>query len=363
MKDLMKQISQHRSLFIVRCVTILFVFLMQNLCAQNIFKGVIKGTVVDDSTNVPLPLANIFIAGSTIGSVTNSDGTYQIKTVPFGTHQVIASIVGHIHKIVTVDMLDTTVKVIMFRLKPQNLQLSTVDIEGSEPTEWKHHLQKFIAQFLGSTPNAAQCKLLNPEVLDFTADEKKSELTATVRAPLVIENKALGYRLRFYLKYFQLKNEELSFFGSSEFEQLHPESAEDTMRWKMNRQNTYYGSRRHFFSTLFHKYSKEEGFEVTSIPNEQFRSTRYYRNIIELDPDTLIADGDTKYEKKLFCRDILQVVYGKGLFKKRLSRFELKYNSIIIYSNGEMAEPLGISTFGYWSDQRIAEFLPSDYEP
>ncbi|MBM6698714.1 carboxypeptidase-like regulatory domain-containing protein, partial [Streptococcus alactolyticus] len=83
----------------------------------------VKGTVVDDSTNTPLPLANIFIANSTIGTVANSDGTYKINTVPYGTHQVIASIVGHVPKIVTIDMLDTTEKVILFRLKSQTVQI------------------------------------------------------------------------------------------------------------------------------------------------------------------------------------------------------------------------------------------------
>ena len=359
----MRLVALNRTGFIILCGTILFVFLTQNLCAQYIFKGVVKGMVVDDSTNAPLPLANIFIAGTTIGTVTNTDGTYQIKTVPYGTHQVIASIVGYVPKFVTVDMIDTTEKKIVFRLKSQNVQLSPVIIEGSEQPEWKQNLQKFIAQFFGLTPNAAQCKLLNPEVLDFAGDEKTSELTATVRAPLVIENNALGYRLRYYLKYFKLKNEELYFNGSVEFEQLHTESADEIMQWKINRRNTYIGSRRHFFSTLFHKNSKEEGFEITSIPNEQFRSVGFYRNGVEVDPDTLVADGETIYEKKLSSRDILQVVSGGGLFNKRISRLELKYNSIIIFSNGEIAEPLGILTFGYWSTQRAAEFLPSDYEP
>jgi len=155
-------------------------------------------------------------------------------------------------------MIDTTVKEIVFRLKTQNIQVSPVVIEGSEPTEWKRNLKKFLAEFFGSTPNAAECKLLNPEVLDFAVEEYTSEFTATVCEPLVIENKALGYRLYYYLQYFQLKNKQHHFFGTGNFEQLHTESTEEIKRWKINRENTYHGSKRHFFPHYFIKTPKRK---------------------------------------------------------------------------------------------------------
>ena len=251
----MRLITLRRNRFIIRYITILFVFLAQHLCAQDVFKGVIKGSVIDDSTNAPIPLANIFIVNSTIRSVADIDGIYQLKNVPYGVHQIVASMVGYEPQIMTINMMDTLEKEIKFRLKLKNIQFSTIVIEGSEPIEWKHNLRRFIKEFFGSTPNASQCKLLNPEVLDFAFDKNTSEFTATVREPLVIENKALGYRLNYYLKYFKLNNKELQFYGIENYELLHTDSKEEIERWKINRQNTYHGSIRHFFSALFHKNS------------------------------------------------------------------------------------------------------------
>ena len=359
------------------CFSILLFSFAQNLCAQYVSKGLIKGRVVDDSTNAPLPLANIFIANSTIGSVADFEGRFLIKEVPYGVHQVVASIVGYEPQSFTVHIIDTTKHELMFRLKVRNVQLSPILIEGSEPKEWKRNLQKFIDQFFGSTPNAAQCKLLNPEVLDFTIDEKTSEFTATVREPLVIENKALGYRFHYYLKYFALKNKVFQFFGIAKFEQLQTANSEEMERWKINRQNTYRGSIRHFFCALFHKNSEEEGFQVKSIPNKNDLSTEFhgntpgsYSNIAgfygngeEVNPNTFVVDGKTIYEKILSFPEKLQVVFGNKIFTKKISLVELLQKSITIYSNGEIAEPLGILASGYWSTQRAAEILPSDYEP
>lgn len=344
------------------CVSISCACLAQHLYAQKIFSGVIKGTVVDDSTNTPLPLANIFIANSTIGTVADIHGKYQIRTVPYGVHQIIASIVSHEPQIETIDMIDTAEQEVEFRLKPRDIQLSPVVIEGSEPTEWKRNLKIFTGEFFGSTPNATQCKLLNPEVLDFTVDKKTSEFTATVREPLLIENRALGYRLHYYLKYFKLKGKEVRFFGTNEFEQLPSDSSEEIKQWDINRQNAYYGSMRHFLSALFHKNSREEGFWVRRMTMELSLST-ILQNKGGVDPDTLIADGGSIYEKKLSFPGKLRVIFGNVLFSNKMSFLELAQESITIYSNGEIAEPLGYLSSGYWSTQRAAEFLPSDYEP
>ncbi len=373
----MSPIAFHRTRSIVLYLTMLCIVLAQNLSAQQTLKGIVRGKVVDDSTNLSLPFTNIFIANSTIGTFTDSTGRFQIKDVPYGIHKFVASIVGYVPQIVTMHITDTTAHNIVFRLKLQNIQLLSVNIEGSEPKEWKLHLQKFLTEFFGSTSNAKKCKLLNPEVLDFAEDERTSEFVATVREPLIIENHALGYRLSYYLKYFKYTKKALQFFGEAKFDQLDAKNAEELLRWKENREDTYYGSRRHFFSTLFHKTSKEKGFNVTSVSNVKNQRPDFYKietgsyiNISgsyrteeKVNPDDFVVDGASIYEKKLFFPGSLQVTFSKGLFDSKISQVELEQSLITIYSNGEIAEPLGVLTSGYWSTQRAAELLPWDYEP
>jgi hypothetical protein len=37
--------------------------------------------------------------------------------------------------------------------------------------------------------------------------------------------------------------------------------------------------------------------------------------------------------------------------------------SVIFYINGKLADPLSITTYGYWSNQRVADMLPTDHAP
>ncbi len=61
--------------------------------AQN--SGKLAGTVVDRSTNEPLPGATVVIDGTQMGTATNANGEYFIIGVPVGNYTVRASFVGY----------------------------------------------------------------------------------------------------------------------------------------------------------------------------------------------------------------------------------------------------------------------------
>ncbi|MBT7817332.1 MAG: carboxypeptidase-like regulatory domain-containing protein, partial [Polaribacter sp.] len=61
--------------------------------AQN--TGILKGLLTDKETsNEPLPFANIIIKGTAIGTTSDFDGNYFLK-VPAGNHTVIFSFLGY----------------------------------------------------------------------------------------------------------------------------------------------------------------------------------------------------------------------------------------------------------------------------
>jgi hypothetical protein len=88
MEDFMSPIALYRTRFIMLGLMMMFVFLAQNLDAQQTLKGIVRG-------------------------------------------KVVASIIGYVPQNVTMHITDTKANTIMFRLKLQNIQLSTVDIEGN----------------------------------------------------------------------------------------------------------------------------------------------------------------------------------------------------------------------------------------
>jgi outer membrane receptor protein involved in Fe transport len=72
---------------------ITLLFMSQLFVAQD--KGTLKGLLTDkEMNNDPLPFANVFIKGTTIGSTTDFDGNYSFK-VPEGNHTVIFSFLGY----------------------------------------------------------------------------------------------------------------------------------------------------------------------------------------------------------------------------------------------------------------------------
>src|SRR6056297_1918275 len=73
--------------------------------------GKIRGKVVDAETGEPLAGASVMIQGTSLGSYTDSSGTYFILQVPPGTHTVKCNIVGYaalIKENVTVSADSTT---------------------------------------------------------------------------------------------------------------------------------------------------------------------------------------------------------------------------------------------------------------
>ena len=55
----------------------------------------ITGYVVDAATGKAMPFANVYLNGTTRGSITNEQGHYLLSGVPLGTVEVVASFVGY----------------------------------------------------------------------------------------------------------------------------------------------------------------------------------------------------------------------------------------------------------------------------
>ncbi|MBN2008876.1 TonB-dependent receptor [candidate division KSB1 bacterium] len=74
--------------------TTLFLFFMVTQPAFAGITGKIAGTVMDVDNNTPLPGANIFVEGTTLGAASGLDGSYVILNVPPGTYTLKASMMG-----------------------------------------------------------------------------------------------------------------------------------------------------------------------------------------------------------------------------------------------------------------------------
>jgi len=71
------------------------VLLLINTIAFSQSKGTISGTVLDkEADNSPLPFADVYIKGTTIGTTTEFEGEYQLQADP-GTYTLVFSFIGY----------------------------------------------------------------------------------------------------------------------------------------------------------------------------------------------------------------------------------------------------------------------------
>ena len=144
----------------------------------------------------------------------------------------------------------------------------------------------FKSLFLGYSPYTDQCKILNPDVINIDYDKSTRTLTATSSDFIEIENRALGYKIKYLLSSFSNDEKErmLYFEGSALFEELkgtkHQERA-----WQKNRLDVYKGSSMHFLRSLVSNDIYEQGFKVL-------------RLVRKINPDYYA--GGSKYKETLY---------------------------------------------------------------
>ena len=278
----------------------------------------------------------------------------------------MASLVGYRAAMMRLLLSDSIIPQIEFRLRSKAVQVPTVVVEGKNPAEWKKRLQRFTDDFLGLTSNASMCRILNPEVLDFSVDAKTGSFTATTQVPLQVENFALGYRCQYYLQLFKEMRESwpytsYQYIGVARFEEMQPHDEHEAKEWKESRRRAYNGSLQHFLTSLIRKNLIQDGFRVSRIRTYWIQYALQVPVGFEMDTDELLVPGDVSYERKLSFDVPLQIAYT-AFHQRRYSVIKLARPSIIIYTNGYPVDPLAIMTYGFWAYQRFADTLPIDYK-
>ena len=96
--------------------------------------GKIVGVVVDAETGDPLPGANVYLEGTTLGASTDVDGTYVILRVPPGTYNVVVEYIGYQKMTVQNVKVQTDLTTrVDFKLKPETIKGEEVVVVAEEP--------------------------------------------------------------------------------------------------------------------------------------------------------------------------------------------------------------------------------------
>jgi hypothetical protein len=324
---------------------------------QSNSKITIKGNVTDEKTSEPLDNASVFLENTTMGTRTQITGEFIIRNIPFGSYNLVISYVGYETQTKQLSFYKDSLITVDAKLKPVQLKLKEVNIISTQPTQWKKYLEIFTKEFIGSSDNAFYTKIINPEVIEFKMDEDKNILHASSDSVIIVENKALGYRLYIWLASaeYSKKDEIFTFSTHTKFEELGFPDKSELKEREENRRDCYLGSVRHFIKALFQKRLDKEGFSFFSGSFDNLKSG--FGSYSASDQFELTYNNDSTTANFYFDKSI-SVSFSNTRHKSILT-FPEYY--IVIDKFGNILRPSNVFLYGYWGNKRVADMLPHDY--
>jgi hypothetical protein len=400
------------------CSSLLLLFVFVSAFGQNLsITGVVK-----DKKGETIPGAGVYLSNYKNATVTNTDGRFALSNLKPGNYDVLVQMMGYLPYTKNVILSDKSASIEVV-LQENSIALNEVVIH-TDPNREKY-LTMFKEAFIGKTPNSAKCKILNPAVLNVDFDKDAEILTVKSSDFLIIENKALGYKLRYMLQLFEynFKTHIVYFAGLPTFEDLKGSKSKRNT-WKKNREIAYHGSSEQFFKSLYAGTSKENGFiiyKLIKIPNSQRpadsvidKNIKRYMNaqhgVVRLGSaendalnywikvrqmpkdmsvlnrseillDTLVRPTYTGL-KTINFTDELYVMYtneresvgytnvsGQSISRPldipnyQISVIHLLQAPVTFYPNGGRNEPRSMLFEGFWAYEKIADTVPMDYIP
>jgi hypothetical protein len=398
-------------------MTRIFIFFIMLLPLFSEAQSGITGRVIDKGNKKPVAHANVFLNNATIGSESLGDGTFELRNIKPGKYQLVVSIVGFetYHQNILIN--DGILRIPDIEINTKIIALNEVIIKVKSDPNRARNYEWFKENFLGNSEFSKECKILNPNVLDLNYDEATKTLTASSYDFLVIENNALGYKIKYLVTDFSFKNQsenekEIFYEGSVLFEPMTGTLLQQS-RWKNNRWMVYENSPMHFLRSALSDSLYEEGFKVQKLiiydnpdrPSDSLINSRIkaYKGLSTLNFNQ--SDSLTYWLKKsklhkkftklitLTKKDIIRstdqhgqyalnpdtnrlfVAYNKAhnyhiknwsyLYNANNNENTLiKFNSnkAYFYNNGVILDPYSVIYFGVWGMHRVAELLPINYE-
>lgn len=347
----------------------------------------IEGRVVDAASGSALEGVHVFVSRSTRGTVTDRFGRFGLD-IPVGAHRLVVSRVGYVTQTHDVMIRHVAVYGLDVALTEDLVALEGITVTDSRDPAWDGYLKRFRDDFLGTTPNARQVEILNPEVLDFT--EEDGVFRAYASGPIELENRALGYHVTHHLHDFAIDGDRTWQDGESYFTELDPSSADQARQWEAARERAFRGSVPHFFLSLIRQRTREQGFVtyiVDSPTTTRGRALSQSHNpnpirqpFFAVDPARYLSPGADANEHVLAFPKFMHVVYTEEpedpAYKQwqvldhtgpvrdmQYSWLALESGSVTIDDEGYAVDPYATAYFGYMAFERLADLLPKEYRP
>lgn len=368
---------------------------------------------------------SVYLDNTSIGTTTNESGEFILDHISPAKYRLIVS--GVSFKTFS-KMIDTRVAVphMTIKLSAAAHLLKGAVVRAADPDGWVTWGALFTRLFVGTSPAARDCRILNPDVLKFRKNDD-STLTVYADKPILLHNGGLGYDIRYTLEDFTYDPVAavVAYSGEVFFKDLALTSRRRAAGWRKARHDVYNGSFLHFKRAFYSNKLDSQGFELNRLvrivnkPKQRaillfarrpqlidtvdstvrkigptkitkyhvVDSTDFYRHALK-EPDSLIdhqpipTDSVGFMEDSttagLYFKDSLEVVFylkGNPSEYKRISNtWHLLYpvsritllnkRPIYLLNNGFHYQAEDIQITGYWAwADTMGTILPFDYRP
>jgi hypothetical protein len=325
---------------------LIFIFLNFYILAYN---QVIKGTVLENKTNTPI-IATIYFNGTFAGTLSDQNGNFELDISKNTSLPLTISSIGY-YSVTLADF--STDKPLIVYMTPKVYEVKEVVVSSESLVKRRRaNLNLFKNVFLGTTSNARNCEITNGNDITFNYESDQDTLKAYASKPILITNRALGYKITYYLDRFEYNKKDRSvlFAGNLIFNEDLATKEPRNEVYERRRKEAYLGSRMHFFRALWADDLESAGFSVKNSAKKYLR----YKDIVE-DSHT---DSLNSHRKFLRYIESLSIFYNTRSSKIVF----LKKEKVYFDKDGNFDQAgMYISWEGEMMDQRVGDMLPYTY--
>lgn len=352
----------------------------------------ICGIIIDAETREPIAYANIFISNSSIGCASDKNGYFELRNLPYGRYEIIASVIGYKVLNAKIGIYNNSRRNLRFEMYKQPIQFPEVIVSAKESWKRSSQLKQFRKNLLGTSQNGKKSYIKNEDVIRFN-DDGYGMFIAYADEPLEIINNSLGYRIHYVLEDFELTKDYVKYTGYPNFIEQTAITYHDSVDWPENREKTYTGSLRHFLTTICENYEITQGdtakrkyrFNLADVIEHKVKVT--YGDITHIEDqgfyvlqtvgrsgrklvntNRFLSETDNPNEMYFHFEGSLSVHYDNEFFPfenrlgtKKTSWIEITCDSTVLDKQGRYFDIYAINTSGLWSKERVADMLPFDY--
>jgi len=324
----------------------IFLLLLLGLgCILDLQAQILEGVVLDGQSGDPIDFASVFFSGTFVGTTTDSDGRFELDISEYRNRPLSVSAMGYYAY--TIAELNPA-ELLQVSLKPRIFEIEEVSVStASLVRKRKACLRLFRREFIGSSGNAQKCHILNEEDITFNYGSDKDTLKAYASKPLQIMNFSLGYEITYHLYRFEYarKSQTTLYTGDIVFTGELGGNEKELVKFKQRRAYTYTGSCSHFFKSLWADELEGSGFYIRRAKNGEYLG--YSDLVLE----------DLQGRKYLVCFEDLDI----DCFEYSSQASFIK-NRVYFEKDGYY-DPIAVIWRGTMAKQRVADFLPYEYQP